>query len=233
MTQKEFETLKVGDKIMVYNSEHDRCDMTLISAGDSVAVITKINGRIIHFQYKDYAVACSHSYDSIRTDGGITIFSLFKTPKKKAVKEVVGEPVDKKKINLEIYRKDGKTMFKFEIDPRIEALFKGIAKEQKDSTGWNGLKFYYCPELTQDEQYKNKLYNMRLFDDFGTSLIRKNTLNIAWVRAVGGKGEIEVKEPISFSELSLLFRNATQFIKEHFEDNFKNFTIKGSLSVEI
>ena len=141
--------------------------------------------------------------------------------------------VKKKEVSIEIYRKEGKTFFKFEINPDIEKLYAEIAEEKRESKSWAGLSFYSVPTITTNDKYKQKLDSMRLFDDFGTGLIRNGRLNIAWIRTVGGKGEIQVKEPLSFSELSLLYRNAIQFVKEHFEEQFQDFRIKGSLSVEI
>lgn len=142
-------------------------------------------------------------------------------------------PIEKKKVNIEIYRKDNKTYFKFEIDPRIEKLYKDISEEIKESKGWEDLSFYLVPKITRSEDYKSKLNRYRLFDDYGVGLLDDDKLNIAWIRTVGGKGEILIREPISFAELSLLFRNAIQFIKEHFEEQFQDFRIKGTLEVEI
>lgn len=142
-----------------------------------------------------------------------------------------------KGLDIEILREKGKTIFRFQIDPRIEKLYKERAKEIRPSTSWPSLNFYYCPDITEDENYQAKLSNYRLFDDYGTGLYKtghNGRMNIAWIRTVGGKGDIIIKDSgLSIAELTTLFRGALQFIRVHWEDSFKDFHIKGSLKLEI
>ena len=144
---------------------------------------------------------------------------------------------NKKKIEVEIKRKNGVTIFKFKIDPHIENMYKSQVQngegEIKESTKWEGLKFYFLPNLLTSEAYQNLLLNYRLFDDYGQSLYRNGKLNIAWLRTEGGKGEVELKEELGFSELSSLVKNAMACIREHFDHYYRDFKITGSVSVEI
>jgi hypothetical protein len=140
---------------------------------------------------------------------------------------------DKKRIEIEIYRKEGKTFFKFAIDPKIEELYKAGSPELRKSTSWAGLEFYYLPHLTSNKEYKDKLEYFRLFDDYGVGIYVGGKLNIAWLRTVGGKGDIQIKDPLSFAELSALTKNCVQFVKEYFEEYYREFKIRGNISVEL
>lgn len=140
---------------------------------------------------------------------------------------------DKKKIEIEIIRKNGKTIFKFKVDPRLTEIYKGLSTEVRESNSWKNLKFYYMPNLTDDENYRRKLYNLHLIDDYGTGLYKNGFLNIAWLRTVGGTGELTIADSLSFADLSILIKNATQFIKQHFEEHYSNFRIKGQVTLEI
>mgnify|MGYP001607899954 FL=1 len=138
---------------------------------------------------------------------------------------------EKKKIEIELIRKDGKTIFKFKVDPKITNLYS--EGEVRESQSWPNLKFYYLPSLTQNREYLSKLHGYNLFDDYGMPIINERKLNIAWIRTLTGQGEIIIKDAVSFAELSSLVRNATTFIKEYFEEYFKDFKIKGIISVEV
>jgi len=139
-----------------------------------------------------------------------------------------------KGLDVEILREKGKTIFRFEVDPKIEKLYKERSVEVKESMSWPALHFYSCPEMLIDRQYQRNLGNLNLFDDYGSGLYKDGRMNIAWVRTVGGKGDIVIKNSgLSIAELTTLFRNALQFIREHWEDSFRDFHIKGSLKLEI
>jgi hypothetical protein len=140
---------------------------------------------------------------------------------------------DKKKIQISLERKDGKTLLRFEIDPRIEEIYKKQKHEIKTSDSWNGLKFYYMPQIVRSEVYRRKLMDRQLKDDYGTSIYDGHSLNIAWLRTVGGKGEIVLGDEMSIAEASMLIRNATAFIKDYFETYYKNFKISGSVNIEL
>lgn len=143
------------------------------------------------------------------------------------------EESSKKKIAVEIARKDGKTYFKFEIDPRIEEMYKIQQQEERESESWPGLKFYYMPKILDNPLYQEKLKSYRLFDNYGTTIIKENKFNIAWLRTVGGNGEVELNEELSFAELSNMVKQALAFIKEYFDDYYRGFSIKGHITVEL
>lgn len=138
----------------------------------------------------------------------------------------------KRQIELEITRKEGVTKFKFKVDPKIEELYKSRSTEVKESKAWPGHKFYAVPTLLSDNNYKTELRNHRLFDDYGSGFYVDGLLNIAWVRTEGGQGEIIIKENVPFAELSTLAKQTIQFLRTHFEDYFREFTIKGSVLTE-
>lgn len=141
--------------------------------------------------------------------------------------------MEKQKINIKISRINGKSYLSYEISPEIEKLYNNGSVETKISESWEGLKFYYNPDITQNSNYLDLLGKYRLFDDFGCSFYRNRYLNIAWLRTVGGKGKIELKNDVSFAELTILIKNTLSFIKEYFEEYLKDFEIKGSLTIEI
>lgn len=143
--------------------------------------------------------------------------------------------MDKKKIEVEIVRKEGKTYFRFKIHPSIENLYKSQNPEIRESKSWPALKFYYIPQLINNEVYQSKLSSFNLIDDYGSSFYDRNRrrLNIAWLRTVNGVGEILIEEEFSFAELSQSVKNALSFIKEYFEEYYREFKIKGSVSVEL
>ncbi len=138
-----------------------------------------------------------------------------------------------KKIELEIIRKDGKSYFKFKIDSRIEQIYKDQMLEIKESTNWPGLKFYSIPEMTKNEKYTYRLNDFHLFDDYGKSIFQKGFMNIAWLRTVGGEGLVEIKDIISFAELSQCTKQVTQFLKEYFYEYYQEFHLKGSVTIEV
>lgn len=142
-------------------------------------------------------------------------------------------PDTKKKIQLEIVRQDGKTYFSFNIDQKIENLYKQQSEELRTSTSWPELKFYSIPELLENDNYRRMLNNYRLYDDYGSGITSNGRFNIAWLRTVGGKGKIKVTSTLTIAELSTLVQNTTAFIKEYFEGYFKNCVIKGSVNIEI
>ena len=141
--------------------------------------------------------------------------------------------MEKQKIDIKIKRINGKTYLAYEISPEIEKRYNTETTEIKESEKWQGLKFYYVPEITQNNSYLNLLAKYKLFDDFGSVFYRDGHLNIAWLRTVGGKGKIELKQSISFAELSILIKNTLSFIKEYFEEYLRDYEVNGSLTIEI
>ena len=144
------------------------------------------------------------------------------------------KPVKKTKaIEATLMRKGGHTMFSFTIIPQITEFYKKIAKETKDSEGWTGLKFYSVPDITTNKTYQEKLRRINLCDDFGTPVLKDGRLNIAWLRTVGGKGEIELPQTLSLEEGRFLIDGACKFIKEHLQEYLQEYEIRGVISLEI
>lgn len=143
----------------------------------------------------------------------------------------------KKKVSVQLMRKDGKTVFSFEIDENIEKMYRNQAEangEIRDSANWPGLKFYYLPAILRSPNYKSKLANALLIDDFGQAIVYNGHFNIAWLRTVTGKGQVVINnDSLSFAELSIFIKSALSFVKEYFDEYYRGFTIKGNVSVEI
>lgn len=147
--------------------------------------------------------------------------------------ESIEQPIitPKPKVEVKCYRRDGETFFWFKVDEKISAMYKKQALEERESDSWPGLKFYFIPSLTDNQEYKHKLQGFNLFDNFGSSIYRNRQFNIAWLRIVGGQGEVKIDEMVSFSEANQLIKNAMSFIKEYFEDYFREFEISGTVNV--
>ncbi len=145
-------------------------------------------------------------------------------------------PTKTKKCSVEINleRKDGKTIFSFDVDTKLGEIFKKKSNNTtKDSKVWKGLKFYTIPDMTTSEQYKKLLYEYGLFDNYGSVLIKDNRLNVAFLRTVGGKGEIEIEEEISFARVSMMLKSIVTFIKRYYEEYLTDYKAKGNVSIEI
>jgi hypothetical protein len=144
----------------------------------------------------------------------------------------VDKPIAKK-ISLGIKRIDGVTRFTFEVDKKIENMYALMPNEKKTSSKWAGLEFYYIPTIVENLGYQNKLADYNLFDDYGSTFYRGGKMNIAWIRTVGGKGDIVLTDPVSLAELSQLIKRTMDFLKEYFTEYYKDFEIKGELNIEI
>jgi hypothetical protein len=143
-----------------------------------------------------------------------------------------------KKISLSIRRKDGMTIFKFAIDPRITEIYRRMSESIRRSEHWidvsgEGLEFFYLPSLLSSEKYKDYLSRFNLIDDFGAALYKDGKLNIAWLRTTTGKGEITVKEQVAFAEMSILVKQTIEFLKQYFEEYYRDYTVNGSITVEV
>lgn len=141
--------------------------------------------------------------------------------------------MNKKKIKIEIQRVDGQTYLSFEVDASITKMFKEQAQEIKESKSWKGLRFYFLPEITQNQSYKNLLFDFRLIDDFGASLYEGSYFNIAFLRTVGGVGKIKIKNDIPFAVVSDGMRKIVDFIKRYYEEFLKDYTVKGFVTFEV
>lgn len=151
------------------------------------------------------------------------------------VVEAVVIPQDKKRVEIEVYRKNGKTMFKFSVHKSLEEVFKNNeGVEVKTSKNWEGLKFYTYPAVLDSSNYRNMLQDYYLFDDYGHSLIRENRyFNIAFLRTLGGKGEVQLDNTIPFAVVSQGLKNMTHFIKEYYNEFLADYTVKASISMEV
>jgi hypothetical protein len=144
------------------------------------------------------------------------------------------ETQDKKKqIKIEISRKDGKTFLNFDIDERLEKVFKENYVAIRQSESWKDLQFYYCPDITDNNEYKDLLNNYRLFDNYGSPLFENSRFNIAFLRTIGGKGSIVVPNSIPFAVVSQGIRDMVAFIKKYYEEFMKDYSVKGFVNFEI
>lgn len=139
----------------------------------------------------------------------------------------------KKVVIIEVSRINGKTYLEFQVDESIETIFKEKSEEIKESQNWKGLKFYYLPKITNDEQYKRLLSSHNLIDDFGAILYDNQRFNIAFIRTVGGKGKIEVPADIPFAIISIGMKNMVSFLKEYYENFIKDYSVKGEITFEV
>lgn len=139
-----------------------------------------------------------------------------------------------KQVKIEIYRKKGVTFFEFKIDENLEAIFKDQAKgETKSSKSWGDLKFYSYPEIIESQPYQQLLSEYGLFDDYGHAFIRESRfMNIAFLRTVGGKGTIKIKEDLPFAVVTQGVRNMTKFIKQFHEEFLTDYKVKAEITVE-
>lgn len=144
------------------------------------------------------------------------------------------ETQQSRNINMTIYRKDGVSWFDFEIDPALEEIFKNRSKgEVRTSGSWDGLQFYYIPELTGARAYAHLLEQYDLYDDFGSGITRQGKFNMAFIRTVGGKGRIRVSDSIPFSQVTQSMRSIAAFLKMFYADHLSDYKVKGVVSVEI
>lgn len=134
-------------------------------------------------------------------------------------------------INFGFKREKGVTKFYFDIPEGLSRIFEDRGLDKVESTKWKGLSFYSLPSSVRDSKYNEQLNTLKLFDDYGQALIMGGRLNIAWIRTVGGKGEITVDEYLSFAEFSSLARNAATFIKNFYEEYDRDFTVAGKITI--
>jgi len=146
----------------------------------------------------------------------------------------------KRKVELELVRKDGETYFSFNVDPKITEIYKKQSVEIKTSTSWPNLKFYSIPSLTASTEYKRVLAQYSLFDDYGQAIVKSDSqsyngyrFNIAWLRTESGKGKVLVSDALTIAELSRMMKQASEFLKCHFAEYFQDATIKGIVSIEL
>ena len=88
------------------------------------------------------------------------------------------ETKQKSKVVISIERIKGETFLNFTISPEIEAIWQAKSQEIKESEKWQGLKFYYCPEIIEGDTYADLLYSNNLIDDYGHTLFDNHKFNI-------------------------------------------------------
>lgn len=145
----------------------------------------------------------------------------------------MAETKKNKQIKLNLKRINGETFIIFKVDKKVEQIFKKQSTEIKESASWEGLSFYSVPELTTDENYKRLLQRWQLIDDFGTSLYAGGTFNIAFLRTVGGSGEIKVRGDIGYSAVSIGIERILGFLKEYYGEYLRDYKVNATLTLEI
>ena len=132
-------------------------------------------------------------------------------------------------IKTKIEHKGGRTVFSFEIPPKIEAMYQEQTPEVRTSQKWEGLQFYYLPKLTENEAYKNALNKYNLVDNFCAAVIDGAVLNVAFLRTVGGKGSVEIPQVVSVAEAAEMSRRVCGFIKMYTEEFLKPYKVEGQV----
>lgn len=137
--------------------------------------------------------------------------------------------VENKKIEVKLYREGGETYFEFTIDPRIEEVYKNMKGEIRESSNWEGLKFYYLPEVIENHSYKKLLSDYSLIDNYGQPIYleREQRFNMAFLRTVSGTGKIKVPNNLPFSEVSLGLKRVCEFIRTYHENFLEDYSVKG------
>ena len=142
--------------------------------------------------------------------------------------------IKKEKVQVEVKRVEGNLMFAFSVPEMLEAIFKAKSVEIRTSEKWEGNKFYFCPDITNNEAYQALLSEYNLFDNFGQDIVDGNgRFNVAFLRTVGGKGVIPLIPPVAFSVLSDRVRALTRFIRAYYEQFVGSFRIGGTVEFEI
>ena len=148
--------------------------------------------------------------------------------------EEIAKAAAKKQIVINVERTKGQTFISFEFAPEIEEIWKMHDAQIKESTAWEGLKFYYIPEVIQSREYVRLLDRYGLRDDYGHSIFGDDgKFNIAFIRTVGGKGKIKVKNTISHSEIIQGVDNTGNFIKDYFQAYLKDFKFTCNININI
>ena len=140
----------------------------------------------------------------------------------------------KEKVSVEVKRVNGALVFGFAIPEMLENIFKEKSVEVRTSEKWPDNKFYFCPAITNNEAYKALLAEYGLFDDYGKDIMNSaGQFNVAFMRTVGGKGNIPLVPPVAFSVLSDRVRTLTRFIRAYYEQFIGAFRIGGTVEFEV
>jgi len=134
---------------------------------------------------------------------------------------------------LEIGRNSLNTMkITFKVPQILTDFWKSKSLEVRQSQYWDNLKFYYAPSITGSQEYKDLLDQFDLFDNFGNVVFMfedgRFKMNIAFLRAVDGKGEFT--SSIGFvmpeKEIIRIVRNVKGFIKRFYREFCENYKVR-------
>ena len=199
-------------------------EIKILGKGEVIAEDTE-RALVIFEGYKNSMLCLKRELELIKTKVKLT----------KEIKKWIKlmETKNTKAIVLEINREKGETFLTFEISPEIETLWKVHEPAIKESTAWDGLKFYYLPGIIESEEYRELLATHRLRDDYGHSIFSDGLFNIAFIRTVGGKGKIKINDSVSHAALSEWINETKEFLKEYFQNYLRDFKISCRLTIDI
>ena len=137
-----------------------------------------------------------------------------------------------KSVELVISRRGGKTYLDFGIPNMLEEIFKGKSTKTSDSKNWPGLSFYVMKQ-TDSSDYKRLLSQFNLFDNFGDEFSKEGRYNIAFIRTVGGKGNIMINDDLTLAEVSTITANIADFIKRWYQEFIRDYKVSMLVQLEI
>ena len=104
----------------------------------------------------------------------------------------------------------------------------------RQSEKWPGLEFYYMPDIVESKEYKQLLANYNLIDNFGYKMVEDGErFNIAFLRTVSGKGEIQLNRELPFALVADRLKMITQFLKNYYEEYLTDYKVTGSVQIEV
>jgi len=136
-------------------------------------------------------------------------------------------------IKVKIKRENMRTKLTYSVDQEIENLFEEVSEGVRESSSWEDLKYYHMPPEARSDAYRNKLERNNLCDDFGYDVVQGNKFNIAWIRTVGGEGEIEIPNHITLTQVQEWVASASRFLKSFFSEHFKDYEVTGTIEINI
>ncbi|MDE2233717.1 MAG: hypothetical protein KGJ90_06470 [Patescibacteria group bacterium] len=138
-------------------------------------------------------------------------------------------------VSMEVTREEGQTKFRFKVNPLLTDYFRdAVNGEKQTSEKWKGMEFFKMSQaLENNDVYQQALSRHCLIDNYGSSLIYNGKFNIAWLRTVGGRGEIKLNDTIIFGEVSYLIKHTIAFLNDFFGEILAEFEIEGTISVRV
>jgi len=146
--------------------------------------------------------------------------------------EIFEEELEKRAPVIEtvITRENGKTKMKFSIPKEVEKMFK-TGSEVKTSDKWEGLRFYYQADIQGHPSYSKLLADNKLRDNYGSTIMEDNRFNIAFLRTVGGKGEVEIEPSIPMAVWSEKLNELAGFIKLLMQEYYLKNEVRACITV--